>query len=67
MWGEEDWKRILLAAKFEQAVVQNPLGYSVIVVNKKRSRDLTVEEMSEFMGEIEAFGAEQGVDWSEDE
>jgi hypothetical protein len=66
-WSEEDWKRILLAAKFEQAVVPNPLGYSVIVVNKRRSRDLSLEEMTEFMGEIEAFGVENGVEWSEDE
>lgn len=66
-WSEEDWKRILLAAKFEQAVVPNPLGYSVIVVNKKRSRDLTLEQMTEFIGEVEAFGAEQGIEWSEDE
>jgi hypothetical protein len=66
-WSEEDWKRILLAAKFEQAVVPNPLGYSVIVVNKKRSRDLTADEMIEFIGEIEAFGVENGVDWTDDE
>lgn len=66
-WNEEDWKRILLAAKFEQHVVPNPLGYSVIVVNKKRSSHLTLEEMTEFLGEIEAFGTENGVDWTHDE
>lgn len=66
-WSEEDWKRILLAAKFEQAVVPNPLGYSVIVVNKRRSRELSIEEMTEFIGEIEAFGIENEVKWSEDE
>ena len=66
-WSEEDWKRILLAAKFEQHVVPNPLGYSVIVVNKKRSRDLTLEQMTEFIGEIEAFGAENNVQWTDDE
>lgn len=64
----EDWKRLLLAAKYEQKVIPNPLGYGgFIVVNKRRSRALTVEEMSEFIGEIEAFGAERGVDWSGDE
>lgn len=66
-WSEEDWKRILLAAKFEQHVVPNPLGYSVIVVNKKRSRDLTLEQMTEFIGEVEAFGTTEGVKWSDDE
>lgn len=66
-WDFETWKRILLAAKFEQAVVPNPLGYSVIVVNKKRSRDLSLEEMTEFIGEVEAFGAQEGVNWTEDE
>lgn len=66
-WGEEDWKRILLAAKFEQHVVPSPFGHGFIVVNKRRSRELTLEEMTEFIGEIEAFGAEQGIDWSDDE
>jgi hypothetical protein len=66
-WSEEDWKRILLAAKFGQDVVSNPLGYSVIVVNKKRSRGLTIEEMTEFIGEVEAFGTTEGVEWSDDE
>jgi hypothetical protein len=66
-WSEEDWKRILLAAKFEQALVPNPLGYSVIVVNRRRSRDLSLEEMTDFIGEVEAFGVENNVQWSDDE
>jgi putative methionine-R-sulfoxide reductase with GAF domain len=65
---EEAWKRVLLAAKYGQKIVPNPFtGIGMVVVNEKRSRDLSVEEMSEFIGEIEAFGASQGVDWSEDE
>lgn len=66
-WGEEDWKRLLLAAKFGQTVVPSPFGHGFIVMNNKRSRDLSIEEASEFIGEIEAFGAENGVQWSEDE
>jgi hypothetical protein len=66
-WGEEDWKRILLAAKFDQKVVPSPFGHGFIVVNNKRSRDLSLEQMTELIGEVEAFGAERGVDWSEDE
>lgn len=66
-WGEEDWKRLLLAARFEQQVVPSPLGHGFIVMNKRRSRELSLEEMTDFIGEIEAFGAEQGIDWSEDE
>ena len=62
-----DWKRLLLAGRFGQQVVPNPLGHGFVVMNNKRSRALTVKEMTEFMGEIEAFGAENGVDWSEDE
>ncbi len=66
-WGEEDWKRILLAAKFGQHVIKSPLGFDVIVVNKMRSRDTTVEQMMEMIAEVEAFGAEHGVDWTDDE
>jgi hypothetical protein len=65
---EESWKRVLLAAKFGQKIVPNPFtGIGMIVVNAKRSRNLSTEEMAELLGEIEAFGAEQGVNWTEDE
>jgi hypothetical protein len=65
----EDWKRLLLAAKYGQRVVPNPLDpqSAFIVTNLRRSRALSVPEMREFMDEIEAFGAEHGVKWSHDE
>ena len=64
----EDWKRLMLAAKYQQRIVPNPLGYpGLIVMNVRRSKSLTVEEMNEFLCEIEAFGAEHGIDWSDDE
>ena len=66
-WGEEDWKRILLAAKFEQKVVPSPFGHGFIVVNNRRSRELSLEQMTELIGETEAFGVENGVEWSHDE
>lgn len=66
--GEEDWKRLLLAAKFGQKVVPNPLtGIGFVVMNERRSRSLTNAEMEELLGELEAFGAERDVDWSEDD
>lgn len=65
---EESWKRVLLAAKYGQQIVPNPItGIGMVVVNVKRSRHLSHEEMAEFLMEIEAFGASQGVDWTEDE
>jgi hypothetical protein len=65
----EDWKRLFLAAKYEQKVVPNPLDPHgrFVVMNNRRSRALTVQEMAEFITEIEVFGIERGVDWSEDE
>lgn len=61
----EDWKRILLAAKYEQEVVPNPLDPMgrFIVRNKRRSRGLTIPEMHEFLMEIQVFGDEHGVKW----
>jgi hypothetical protein len=64
---EEDWKRILLAAKYGQEVVPNPLAAGFIVRNARRSRGLTVPEMAEFITELVVFGDEQGVKWSEQE
>ncbi len=67
MLGEEDWKRLMLAAKFGQKVVPNPLGIGFVVMNGRKSRTLTNAEMEEMIGEIEAFGAEREVDWTDDE
>lgn len=65
---EESWKRLLLAAKYGQKVVPNPItGIGFVVLNTRRSRSLTNAEMEELLGELEAFGAERGVDWSEDD
>lgn len=64
----EDWKRLMLAAKYQQRIVPNPLGYpGFIVMNVRRSKHLSLEEMSEFIQEIEAFGAMEGVKWTDDE
>lgn len=68
LMDEETWKRVLLAAKYGQKIVPNPFtGIGMVVVTTKRTKNLTMEEMAEFIGEIEAFGATQGVDWSDDE
>jgi sugar phosphate isomerase/epimerase len=66
-WSDEEWKRIFLGAKFGQAVVPCPLGGGPVVVNKRRSSRLTNEHMEELLGEMEAFGAEHGVEWTSDE
>ena len=64
---EEDWKRLFLAAKYQQKVVPNPLDPhgAFVVVNVRRSRGLTIPEMADFMTEIEVFGIEHGVAWSD--
>jgi hypothetical protein len=65
----ETWKRVLLAAKYGQRIVPNPLTEAgePIVVNVRRTRGLTVPEMSEFIAEVEAFAAVNGVPFSDDE
>jgi hypothetical protein len=65
---EVQWKLVFLAAKCGQKIMKNPFtGHGVIVVNNKRSSRLNAEEFTELLGEIEAFGAYRGVDWSDDE
>lgn len=61
----EDWKRLLLAAKYGQQVVPNPLDGAAgfVVRNNRRSRALTVAEMSDFIMEIKVFAETQGVTW----
>ena len=64
-WSEEDWKRIFLGAKFGQPIVPSPFGHGVVVVNAMRSRELSRGQMDELIGEIEVFGIEHEVIWSE--
>ena len=66
-WADDDWKRLFLGAKFGQPVVQNPFSHGIVVMNHKRSSELTNAEMEELIGEMKAFGDEHGVDWSEDD
>lgn len=66
-WSEEDWKRLFLGAKFGQPVVPNPFKHGICFMNAQRSRDLSMEQMAELIGEVEAFGNSNGVEWSEEE
>jgi hypothetical protein len=63
-WSEEDWKRILLGAKFGQSFVPSPFGHLVVMVNNRRSSHLDIEKFSEFLMEIQAFGDSEGVKWT---
>lgn len=67
MWGEEDWKRIFLGAKFGQSVVPDPFGHGLVVVNRSRSSKLSMEQMAELIGEVEAFGVQNEIKWTDDE
>lgn len=67
MWSEEDWKRLFLGAKFGQPIVPNPFTHGMCVMNAKRSKDLTQEQMAELIGEVEAFGNTNEVQWTDDE
>lgn len=64
---EEDWKRLFLAAAHGQRVVPNPIDphATFIVVNNRRSSGLVKPEMASLITEIEVFGNERGVQWSE--
>lgn len=64
---EEEWKRLFLAALWGQKVVPNPLNpqSAFIVINTRRSRGLVKPEMADLIAEIEVFGNERGVAWSE--
>lgn len=66
-WSEEDWKRLFLGAKFGQPIVPNPFTHGICVMNAKRSRDLSMEQMAELIGEVEAFGNANEIIWTNDE
>lgn len=65
----EEWKRLFLAAAHGQKTVPNPLDPHgpFVVVNSRRSSGLVRPEMADLITAIEAFGADRGVKWSDDE
>ena len=62
---EEDWKRLILAGTYGQKVVPNPMGDGFIVMNKRRSTGLPVENTSELIEQLFAFGFEHKVTWTD--
>lgn len=64
---EEDWKRLLLAGAFGQKVVPNPIGAGFLIMNNRRVRDMEMPNMADLITQVQAFGNERGVDWSDPE
>ena len=64
-WAEEDWKHLVLAAKYGQTVAPSPFGHGLLVMNNRRSSKLKKVEMSDLLSEVIAFGDEQGVQWTD--
>jgi len=59
----DDWKVVLLAGlKQEMRLVPNINGNGFVQLGRSSS-DLSVEEMSQLMDLIEAFGAQHGVEF----
>jgi hypothetical protein len=65
MMDEEDWKRLILAGAYGQDVVPSPFGNGFVVRNKRRTRDLEMPTMADLITQIDAFGAERNVVWSD--
>ena len=67
MRDEEYWKRLVIGAACGQEIVPNPFGDGMVVMNKQRVRSMTVPTMSELIEQMFAYGAENGVEWSDPE
>lgn len=73
-WDEDDWKKLVLGAKYGQVVAPNPFGHGLLVMNKLRSSALPKSaskekpdepNMTDLISEVQAFGDENGVVWSD--
>ena len=69
MWDETDWKNLVLAAKYGQVVGPNPFGHGLLIMNKMRSSKLKKSgdeaNMADLINELQAFGDENGVSWTD--
>lgn len=68
-WDKDDWKALVLGAKYGQVVAPNPFGHGLLVMNKTRSSKLKKSgenpNMADLINELQAFGDEKGVVWSD--
>jgi hypothetical protein len=63
----EQWKRLFLGAAHGQLVIPNPFKQGdFIVVNKRTSSKLPVTDMADLITQIEVFGIERNVRWSDE-
>ena len=65
--GEEDWKRVILASAYGQKVVPNLFSDGFIVMNNRRSTGLPVTDTSDLIEQLNVFGFEHQVVWSDPE
>lgn len=63
----EWWKFVVLGAAYGQHFVRNPFGEGFVCANRRRSRSLEMPTMAELITQLDAFGAEKGVEWSDPE
>lgn len=63
----DDWRHIFAGLEVGNRYVQDPEDRSRLVTLAASSRGLTVEEASDVMQRIAAFGAEMKVNWSDPE
>ena len=66
MHDEDWWKFVVLAASYGQRFVRNPFGDGFVCTNKKRSSHLTIPTMADLITQLDAFGVEKDVKWTED-
>ena len=70
-WDEDDWKKLVLGGLYGQVVAPNPFKHGLLVMNKHRSSKLPksgpeeLPNMTAMISELQAFGDENGVVWSD--
>jgi hypothetical protein len=61
------WKFVILGAAYGQHFVRNPFGDGFVCANKRRSRDLEKPTMADLITQLQVFGIEKNVKWSDEE
>lgn len=64
---KEWWKFVVLGAAYGQHFVRNPFGEGFVCANKRRSRNLEMPTMVDLITQLQVFGDEKNVDWSDPE
>lgn len=66
-WSKAEWKFFIFASAHGQELIPNLFGPGLIATNRKRVTGLPMPTMSDLIMQVQVYGDERNVRWSDPE